>query len=118
KGAAAVVVGVEEDLEGVVVADVGVAGQRGGDDLVGLRVVAAGGDVEVVGVITEVDLGLLGRRLALFRLELGEAAEVGRRLPDRLVQLAVDHRPRREAGRTGRIGVSRGRGWSWRRRRG
>src|SRR6185295_6248178 len=81
--------------------------QRGGDDLVGLRVVATGADVEVLVVEAQVDLGRLGRRLALFRLELAEAVEVRRRLPDRIVQPAVDHLRGGEVDRAGDIGAFR-----------
>ena len=101
--AAPVVVGVDEDLQGVVVAHVAVARQRGGDDLLGLRVVAAGADIEVVVVVAEVDVGLLGRRLALVRLDLGELAEPRPGLPDRLVELAVDHRRSGEEDRPGDV---------------
>jgi hypothetical protein len=44
----------------------------------------------VIGVVERADLGLLGRRVALARLDLREAADGIRRGPDGVVELPVD----------------------------
>ena len=90
--AAAIVEGVEDDAEVIVLPQlVGVAAQLVGDPLLGRRrVPAPRGDVDVVVVEHHPDVGLLGRRLAVARRDLQQAAEAGELLVDLFVEAAVE----------------------------
>ena len=85
-----VVEGIDHDGDAVVVGDPGVARHLGRDDLVGLGVPAARGDVERVGVVGEVDVGALARLGALDGLDLDEPLDARRLAPSVVVQRPVD----------------------------
>ena len=87
-----VVVGVEDDLEGVRVAEPRVPAGVGGDDAVGVAVVEGGADVERVVVEEDADLGALRRRLPLEGVRLDEPGQRLRPLPDLVVQAPVYER--------------------------
>ena len=56
-------------------------------------------EVQILVVEGHADVGRLAGRLALERTQLDEGADVGRRLPDNIVDQAVDGRRRRRAHR-------------------
>jgi hypothetical protein len=83
---------VEDDQHAVVRVEIRVALHLRGDDRCGLAVEAADREIEVRLVVQRADLGLLGRRLTLARIDLDEGVARYRGSPDRVVQLAVDDR--------------------------
>ena len=104
---AAVVVGVEDDLDVVVLLEVGVPPHLVGHEAAGFAVEAAHGEVQVAVVEEDPDLGPLGGRGSFDRLALEEAVRDRGLAPDRIVEAAVDARGARPCGRPGRPGVPR-----------
>jgi hypothetical protein len=87
---APIVEGVECDGDGVLAPEVSVAQHRLGDDALGLAVVVADAEVEVVEVAEDADLGALADRGALLRLGLDQAIDDRGPLPDGIVEPAID----------------------------
>ena len=88
-GGPVVVIGVEHELEIVVVIDDGVAPHFPGDDFAGFGIITFDADVEVLFVIEESHLGFFGCRSSLLRLTLGEIALEQGILPGRIVKNPV-----------------------------
>ena len=95
---AAVVVGVEDDLDVVVLLEVGVPPHLVGHEAAGFAVEAAKGEVQVVVVEEDPDLGPLRGRGSFDRLALKEAVHDRGLAPDRIVEAAVDARGLGRAG--------------------
>ena len=103
-----VLVGVEDDLERIHVAEARVAARVGRDDLRRIGVVHHRADINRLVVVDDADFGGFGRGLPFERLGLDEVGERGRGLPDAIVQHAVDRRRFRRRHRGGdRPGVLR-----------
>src|SRR5439155_25968041 len=109
---AAVVVGIDDDLD-LVTADADVAAGQELLDTVGVRVKSSHEKVEIAVVVRDPGLGGEARVRVLGRLELPEVLDDGRQAPDGVVILPIDHRRRRSTVRHGRHGARRHRG-RWR----
>ena len=105
---AAVVEGVENDLEVVLVEQPqGIAPHLGGDDAVRFRVVGLHADVEGLGVVEQPHHGLLGSRFALGGLLLDEIVDDRGLQPDLLVEAPVDLRAGLDADRGNAVVLAR-----------
>ena len=94
EAAAAVVVRIEDDLDVVVLLEVGVPPHLVGHQAAGLAVEAAQGEVQVAVVEEDADLGALAGRGPFDRLPLEEGVHDRGLLPDCIVEAAVDARGR------------------------
>jgi hypothetical protein len=97
EGAPPVVVGVEEDLDVVVAADVVAVGARRADG-VAVGLVRADPEPDGVGGVPDEDLGVVLRRAAVHGLVLGEAGEARGLRPHRLVEHPIHAGGCREPG--------------------
>ena len=99
---------IEHDLEHVAALDVEVLLQFRDEDLVRLRFVDEGADVQMPIVVQHAHLRLFGGRLAFARLALQESGGHGRVDPRRFVERSVDDdRPRRAHGRKATVPLRR-----------
>ena len=97
----AVVEGVNENLNAIVVREIGVARHLRADDLVRGRVVAHHADVKILAVVKQPHLCRLARFFTLTRLALEHLPDWCNRFPIRLVQDAIDGDSRSGPGHDG-----------------